>query len=593
LRSLEKAAETRDAWLNWALVEPVFDKISIDPRFSELLASVDHPGLKADIPSREPKSDASTFAGRVGAIDGLTTLVMEPGDSPAGERALVDVGRAGWRVWAFPTAAVFLLTAAAWGLVSIYWPASRPASLVFAPQNSSIVVLPFSSQSASDNDLGVGLADALTNKLGSVKALQVISANSGRSVSSADPVEIGRDLNVGFVARGNIERRPDGTFVTVEVVNTRDATVVWRRDFPARDEKFFLLESDIAENVLRTLRVEPLPFEKQQIAKNYTTVNSAYELYLIGRYQMSRRSAEDLRKAIETFSAATKEDPQFARAYVGLADAYSLLMVYDIEPPKDAANVANEYALKALSIDDNLAEAHASLGYLRFYYGRSRDAAELEFRRAIQLNPSYAQAHHWFSVALSAMNRPVEAVSEAKLAQRLDPRSLSIRSAVAMALFYNRQYAEAVNECDGALSVDNSFVPALKVKRWTYSTIGDLAAARDVFQKEFLVGNGRPDDAGWQVIELQVNADRSDRAVGLEKLNRLASAPDITKNPFAFAYEVALAYNAFGDVEKAVDWLEKAEAAHSYSFNFILVDPRLDNLREHPRFYSLAKVLQR
>ena len=151
---------------------------------------------------------------------------------------------------------------------------------------------------------------------------------------------------------------------------------------------------------------------------------------------MVGRSPASLRTAITLFADAVKEDATFAPAYVGLADAHSLLNLYDIDPPDDAYEKALEYANRAHTLDPDLAEAHASLAYINFYYKRDRAGAELEFRRAIQMNPSYAQAHHWFALVLAAMNKPVDALSEIETAERLDPRSPSIKSAAAIVHFF-------------------------------------------------------------------------------------------------------------------------------------------------------------
>ena len=306
---------------------------------------------------------------------------------------------------------------------------------------------------------------------------------------------------------------------------------------------------------------------------------------------MTNRSRENLRKAIDSFEQAAKADPAFALAYVGISDAYSLLNLYDVYPPPDAYSKAEENARKALAIDDESAEAHASLAYVKFYYRRDRPGAELEFRRAMQLNPSYAQAHHWFALALAYLNRPVEALSEAETAQRLDPRSPSIKAATAIVYFMNGKTEEAVAECDKALALDPNFIPAFKVKRWTYSFLGDHDNAAAAFQKEMELSGGKPDDPGWRIIELQfAPIDQHDRVIS--EITAISNAPVIRTNHFAFAYEVALAYAHAGEPHLAIEWLARAEQANSHSFNSIAVDPRLAGLAGHPAFDRLAALLR-
>jgi tetratricopeptide (TPR) repeat protein len=331
----------------------------------------------------------------------------------------------------------------------------------------------------------------------------------------------------------------------------------------------------------------------QQVYKSYTSSSQAYQFYLIGRFQMTGRSADNLRKAIETFSTSIRFDPGFALPYVGLADAYSLLNLYDIEPPADAYEKAAENARKALAIDDDLAEAHASLAYIKYNHERDRNGAELEFRRAIQLNPSYAQAHHWFALALAGMGRPVEAVTEAQIAQRLDPRSPSIKSATAIVFFMNGQNADALAECDKALALDQGFVPALKVKRWTYMTSGDRDKAMDAFQKEMSFSGGQASDAGWKIIQLQMVDPTVDHTAEIATLEAAIQTPPVKNNDYAFAYEIALAFNNLGDREKALEWLERAYAASSHGIAFLSVDPRINNLRDDPRYRKIERKLNR
>jgi len=299
----------------------------------------------------------------------------------------------------------------------------------------------------------------------------------------------------------------------------------------------------------------------------------------------------NIRKAIESFGSALKADGEFPLAYIGLADAYALLNLYDINPPPDAYEKAKENAQRALLIDESVAEAHATLAYVKFYGGRNRETAELEFRRAIQLNPSSAQAHHWFAIVLGAMDDRIEAISEAQIAEQLDPKSPAVKAAEAMTYSFNGQYAEAIAECDAALQIDGRFLPAIKVKRWTAVAMRDFVLAKSTFQKELEVAGGSVDEPGWRLIEIQVTAPDEDRGAKLKQLEEAIRSTSIQKNLKAFAFEVALAYNALGETSKALDWIEKSEAAHSHSFNFLEVDPRIQNLKNDPRFRKLLEKL--
>jgi tetratricopeptide (TPR) repeat protein len=190
------------------------------------------------------------------------------------------------------------------------------------------------------------------------------------------------------------------------------------------------------------------------------------------------------------------------------------------------------------------------------------------------------------------MDARVEAISEAQIAERLDPRSPAVKAAAAMTYSFNEQYAEAIAECDKALELDEKFMPAIRVKRWTSVAMKDFAGAKAAFEKELLYGNGSTDEPGWRIIEIQVTAPNEDRSAKLKLLEGAVASELVRNNHNAFAFEAALAFNALGETEKALDWLEKSEASRSHNFNYLEVDPRLSNLRDHPRFRKLVEKLR-
>ncbi|MEP7212395.1 MAG: protein kinase [Acidobacteriota bacterium] len=592
LASLENALEKKEAWLNYLGIEPAFDPIRSDPRFDEILEKVGYRMFFNSFASSGVNFDAQqTVADEIDAppIHDLTTLTIAGGDeTDDGTRPLPRRRR-----WLSPVyiAGVFVAVLIA-GVSGFYFVnRSGSAPLIIRQstiQNPSILILPFESDDGADQSLGLGLSDALANKLGNIKALQVISANTGRLVSSKDAVAAAREMEVAFLVRGRLSMLNGKSVLTAELVSVASDEQIWSQEFTTDNGDLFALQTQLAEKIWTSLGISPLPLERKQLYQSYTHSKDAYEYYLIGRYQTVNRSRENLRKSIETFSRSVDIDPGFAPAYVGLADSYSLLNLYDTEPPAGGYEKARENALKALSIDDDLGEAHASLAYVKFYHDRDRASAELEYRRAVQLNPSYAQAHHWFALALSAMNRPVEAISEAEVAQRLDPQSASIKAATGIVYFMNGRNAEALAECIRALNIDASFVPALKVQRWIYTATLDREKALDAFRLEMSYSGGSTGDAGWKIIEFQIPDDASRNKERLAKLDAIVASPGIRDNPFAFAFEVALAYNNLGNKKMAIEMLERAEAARSHSMNFVAVDPRVADLRDDARFQKLV-----
>lgn len=598
LELLERAAAIKEAWLNYLGIEPVFDLVRGDERFDAILEKVGYRMFfnkfatsGTDHHLKEPTRHSSN--GDSLRMHDLTTLVIPETDRTDGGIVVEAKKNTGFGVYATASLLLVAVIAAGIYLIPTVFRNSTPvAATPIGLRELSIVVLPFSSEEPTNQMLGVGLADALSGKLGGIKRLQVMSANTGRSVVSGEPVAEARALGIAYIVRGDMVKAAYGqATLEAQLVRSSDASVVWNQVFNAPDGDLFAIQNQLAEKIWTSLDIDPLPLEKQQLEKTFAGAGAAYDSYLLGRYQMTNRSRENLRKAITSFEAAVKADPGFALAYVGVSDAYSLLNLYDVNPPPDAYPKAEENARKALAIDDDSAEAHASLAYVKFYYRRDRAGAELEFRRAVQLNPSYGQAHHWFALALSYLNRPVEALSEAETAQRLDPRSPSIKAATAIVYFMSGRSDEALAECDKALALDPTFVPAFKVKRWTYSHLGDAVKAAAAYQKEIEYSGGQHDDPGWKIIELQFAPIDDVKKLAAE-IDAVAASMTIRDNPFAFAYEAALAYNHAGEPGKAIEWLARSAQANSHSFNSVKVDPRFSNLNGEPTFQKLTAALR-
>jgi eukaryotic-like serine/threonine-protein kinase len=460
-------------------------------------------------------------------------------------------------------------------------------------EKKTIAVLPFKTEGANELDasLGVGLADVLTSKLGQIKQLAVRPAAAARRFT--DPQnrvrEIGQELQVGYVLSGSLSNAVDRVQVTSQLISVSDGRILWAEKFDEPVGDISALQSSIAARVVKALTLELTPFEMQQLGKRNTENSEAYQLYLVGRYQWSKRTANGLHEAIRNFEQAIKRDPKFALAYAGLADCYAMLNLYQDMSPSLAFPKAKENALKALQFDDQLAEAQASLAYVTFYYDRNRPQAEREFRRAIELNPSYSTAHHWFALVLSAMGRAEEALSEIKIAQQLDPRSAIIYSAVGTIYFYNRQYELAVEQGNKALEIDPGLVPAHRLLRWTY---GVMKRYEDAY-RSYISEKGYSGDSEfeWPVIVAQLEAIGGKPDEARAALQRGFASPAFKSGANYMYYEIAVIYALLNDQEQALKWLTTADTNKTYLFNFAEVDPRFDNLRQEPRFQALVKKL--
>ena len=598
---LQKAAEIKEAWLNWMGVDPVLDIVRTDDRFEQIIEDIGYRPLfsnfaKTGTGLSDRMPDPSTGGVEEQKVHDLTTLVIDEGPITS-EVATGPFPSSPKRRLLFAAAAAVLLLSGLGGASYYYYsnrPTSRPVVRTTPFQNPAVLVLPFTSSDPANGSIGIGLADTMSQRLGYLKAMTVISPNTGRFLRDEPPSRIAEELGVTYILKGTLNKTEGGATLDAEFINAQSGEVVWRETFESANGDYFELQRQVAGRLWTTLGISPLPMERQQIDKSFTQSFAAYEHYLIGRSQMANRDAQGLGRAIGSFAAAVQEDPNFAPAFVGLADAHSLLNLYDANPPPDAYPKAREYARRALEIDGDLAEAHASLAYIKFYHERDRAAAELEFRRAIQMNPSYAQAHHWFALALAAMGKPVDALSEIETAERLDPRSLSIKAAAAIVHFFAAQNNEAVEAADRALAMDPSFVPAHKVKRWVFAAEGNLAAARESFERERLYSGGSEGDPGWKVIECQLaGGDAESRRTALAELEDAIRREGVKGNDFYFAFEIALAYHHLGHKDKTLEWLERSEAAGTHGFILMEADPRLAGLRREPRFQKLAAELHK
>ncbi len=377
------------------------------------------------------------------------------------------------------------------------------------------------------------------------------------------------------------------------MIEAETEKILWAEQFNEPIKDLPSLQVAISERVLNALTVQLTTKESQRIKKSYTENSEAYQLYLVGRYQMANRNAKNLNAAINTFTKARDLDPNFALAYAGLADAYSLLNTYQIRTPIETYDKAKANAKKALEIDESLAEAHASLAYVLFYYDRNRTEAETHFRKSIELNPSYSTAHHWFALALAAMGKSDDAIQQINLAIELEPRSAIIKSAAGLVYFYAKHYEDGLAACNQSLEIDIGLVPAHKTKRVIYEALGNYQEALSSYQQErSFRGNTDENEPGWAMITAQVEAIGGNRESALQNLQKALNASTVINEPKSFSYEIMIAYALLDEKEKALEWLEKAKISRDHSFNFALVDPRIDKLKTDKRYIELVKILQ-
>jgi DNA-binding winged helix-turn-helix (wHTH) protein/TolB-like protein/tetratricopeptide (TPR) repeat protein len=453
------------------------------------------------------------------------------------------------------------------------------------PQIRSIAVMPFKAvgpgspaASVDEGFLGIGMADVIITRLGKTRKIRVTPTEAIRRYSEqgTDPLIAARSLGVESVLTGTVQHSGDHVRVTVQLFRASDGQPLWTDEFDQREADIFMLQDSISQRLVEALMINLSGDEKHQLVRNSTGNVEAYQLYLKGRYYWAKRLPDPVQKGIRCFEDAVALDPNYAPAYAGLADSYALTasgLAPAVRMPK-----AKAAAERALSIDPDLAEAHTSLAFILYKFEWNWREAENHFRRAIQLNPSYAIAHHWFGEFLVLMGRFDEGMAELKEAERLDPLSLSIEADFARGLYRARRYDEAIAQAQRTLELDPNFSNAyatltyayeqkkmypeamradLQVLRLKNFTPGQMDELRDAFAK-----------SGWQAYWRKQLGMMRDRA----------------RTEYVPPYVLAEFYIRLGEMESAFQAIEKSYEEHGDAPLELRVEPLLDPARSDPRF---------
>jgi DNA-binding winged helix-turn-helix (wHTH) protein/TolB-like protein/Tfp pilus assembly protein PilF len=449
----------------------------------------------------------------------------------------------------------------------------------------SLAVLPFQFL-GSDNAQGylsLGIADAIITRLGSTGQIPVRPTSAvGQYVNSpADPVAIGRQQKVDAILTGHLKALSDRTRVTVQLVRVADGVLLWAGTFEESPDQMFALEDDVAERIVQLMPLRLSSEERVRLARPSTENSKAYQLYLEGRYFRNKRTTEGLQRSIEDFHQATTQDGQFALAYAGLADSYILLGARGLEPSRRAFEDARTAVLRSLQLDNSLAEAHASLGMIYFYYEWNWSEAEQEFRTAIDLNPNYAVAYDRHALFLAAMARPEESFVEVRHAHELDPLSLDINTVVGRIFYLSRRYDQSIDAYRKVIDLDPYYARAYTRLGMTYAVKGAFTdAIREFGESERLAGADPYLDGLLGYARARSGNTVKAREV-LEQLIRRSRRENVP------AYSMALVYIGLGERDKALEWLDKAFQDRSTYLVYAKIDPLLDPVRSDPRFAAL------
>jgi serine/threonine protein kinase/Tfp pilus assembly protein PilF len=452
---------------------------------------------------------------------------------------------------------------------------------------TSVAVLPFVDLSA-EKDQGYlcdGIAETLINSLSNIKDLQVPSRTSAFSFKDKeqDVREIGKKLNVEAVLEGSVQKADNRIRITAQLINVEDGYHIWSESFDRELEDVFAIQDEISLAIVNNLKLKLLGEEKAKLMKHYTDNVEAYNLYLQGLFFWNKRTEEGLKKAMECFNKAIENDKNYALAYSGLADSYNLLGGYGYLPQDEAFPKAKEAALKALEIDDTLSEAYASLAWVEYSYDWDWKGAEENFKRAIELNPAYATAHHWYAYYLATMGRFDEAIKEIERAHDLDPLSLVINRDVGTIYFFARQYDKAEKAAKKTIEMDPNFVGA-------HSGLGDVywqmsmyeEALEEYHKEEALL---KEPISITEIIKAAIYARTGKKDEARQILQKLIE----TKQEYS--YNLAIVCFDLGDIDQGFNWLEKAYEEHESGFYYIKIDPDFDRVRTDPRFKALLKKM--
>ena len=454
----------------------------------------------------------------------------------------------------------------------------------------SIAVLPFQNKSTETDTeyLSDGLAESLIYRLSQLPNLRVSPTSSVFNYKNkdVDPIKIGTELGVNAVLSGRIVQRGDNLTISAELVDVRYNKLLWGEQYERKMSEVLQTQREIAREIVDKLKLKVSGDEKG-LAKHYTENNEAYQLYMKGRFYWNKRNPEALHKAVDCFNEAIQRDPTFALAYSGLADSYSLLGGPEAGgdmAPNEALPKAKTAALKAVETDESLAEGHVALAHVKYFYDRDFAGAEREFKRAIELNPNYAQARHWYAIYLSIIpERMQEALAEIRRARELDPTSLVINAWYGRILLLTGQVDQSIDQLKKTLELDPEFILA----RYR---LGQSYVEKQMYNEAIQEFNQLLKLPRARALGLMGLAHAYALAGRREEAEKdLGELLELRKGQYISPGQLAIIYIGLGEKDKAFAYLEEANKMHDLSIMRLKVERRFDPLRSDPRFNDLVR----
>ena len=465
------------------------------------------------------------------------------------------------------------------------------AAVAPAPSDRhAIAVLPFVNASPDPDTeyFADGMTDELIDALTKVEGLHVASRTSAFAFKSkqTDVRTLGAMLGVAVILEGTVRKSGARLRITARLTDVRDGRHLWSQRYDRDLHDVFAVQDEIAQTIVTTLRATLLGELGDPIPRRYTANLTAYNLYLKGRYSWNKRTADGVVDGMRYFQQAIAQDESYALAYTGLADSYALQLDYRGVPVHEGMQRAKEFALKAIALDDTLAEAHTSLGWVLFIHEWDWEAAHHAFRRALELNPRYATARQWYAWQLIASGRVEEALAEGRLALELDPASVSIRRSLGWLYYYARQYDPAAEQLRRAVEMNPTSEEThriLGLVRLQQGRLDDAATSfREAIGLSTELAYAR---AGLAHVAAVAGRTGEARAI-LDALYQQASERYVS--PVAFA----TVHIGLGETDRAFEWIERAYAERRGWLCYLKVEPLLDRLRPDPRFGRLLEKMR-
>jgi TolB-like protein/tetratricopeptide (TPR) repeat protein len=449
----------------------------------------------------------------------------------------------------------------------------------------SLAVLPLMNASGDPNleYLSDGLTESIINSMSQLPQLRVMARSTVFRYKSreVDAEKLGRDLSVRAVFTGRVLQLGERLIIRAELVDTADGSQLWGEQYDGQPSDLFSVQEEISREISEKLRFRLTGEEKERLTKRHTDDTEAYHLYLKGCYFLNKYTKEDDKKAFDYFQRAIAIDPSYSLAYVGLADYYYRVSTTYLSP-REALPKAKAAAMKALELDDTLAEAHTSLAYVMMLYDWDWIGAETEFKRAIMLKPGYAAAHRWYGIYLVFVGRFDESLREMERAHELDPLSLQVNVSLAAPLYFARRYDQAIEQFHRTLEMDQNFWPAHYLLGWVYEERREFGKAIKEFQKA-----RKLDDTPMILAGLGYTYAAAGKRSAAQRI--LDELKGLSKKCYVSPYFIAIVHAGRGEKDEALEWLEKASDDRAEMLAWLKVAPELDSLRADARFASIMR----